>query len=161
MTNRTKQKIMRLETLAKFPYLIEVTYYDASGNSILERYANCDEDITYWGNVYTASFFSIKPPSRTNSSISDGKLTFSAVDQTWIEKIRNCSKRAKIRFIACIMYDNSNNVSTVEAIDDIDFTLTKCTWNDTTIEWTMLFDDRMNLMIPIDVATVQKVPGLA
>lgn len=161
MTNLAKQKIMRMETLAKFPYLIEVTYYDANGNPILERYANCDDDIAFNGNSYTASFFSIKPPSRTNSSISDGKLTISAVDQTWIQKVRNCGKRAKIRFIACIIYDDNNKVETVEAIDDITFTLTKCSWNDTTIEWTMLFDDRMNLQVPLDLATIQKVPALA
>lgn len=161
MTNIAKQKLLRLETLAKFPYLIDVTYYDAENNKITEHYANCDDDITYNDIVYTASYFQIKPPSRTNTSISDGKLTISAIDQTWIQKIRNCQKRAKIRFLACIVYDDNNSVETIEPIDDVVFTLTKCTWNDTTISWTMLFDDRMNLQVPCDVATIQKVPALA
>lgn len=161
MTNKAKQLAVRMETYAKFPYLIEITFWDKNDNKIVERYANCEEDITFEDYVYKASFFKIKPPSRSNSEISDGTLTYSTIDQSWIQKIRDCKHRAKIRFLACIIYNEDNNVSMVEKIDDMKFTLTKCVWNERTVRWTMMFDDRMNLIIPVDSATFRKVPALA
>ncbi len=152
---------MRLNCYAKFPYLIEIKYYNTNDELITERYANCSQDLTYKGKVYKSAVFSIKPPDRTNSSISDGEFKYSAVDQTMIMKIRELKKRAKIRFIACIMYKDDNSVDFIDPIDDITFTLTKCSWDENTIKWTMMFDDRMNLQVPCDTATIQKVPALA
>lgn len=162
MTNRAKQIALKLEMYAKFPYLFEIKYYDKDNNLIIERYANCDDDIVFNGHTYQSALFSIKPPNRSNSSISDGQLKYSVIDQSMIQKIRNLKKkRAKLRFLACIVYDDENNVSYIEAIDDITFTLTKCNWNETSVSWNMMFDDRMNLQVPCDIATIQKVPALA
>lgn len=157
LSARAKQEMLRMETFAKFPYLIEVSHEDYG----VMRYANCDQDVTYNGNVYQASCFSINPPDRTNTSISDGTLSFSSVDQEWIMKIRSTQKRAKIKFLACIIYDRQNNIEGIETIEELDFTLTKCSWNDTVIQWTMVFDEDMNLVIPCDVASPLKTPGVA
>lgn len=166
MTNKAKQLAVRMETYAKFPYLIEIKYENANGNEIIERYANCGEDVEFTDSdgetkTFYSAYFKIKPPSRSNSSISNGTFTYTVVDQTWITKIRQCKKRAKIRFLACIIYDDNNNIQTVEKIDDINFTLTKCSWNEKTVQWVMMFDDRMNLNIPVDTATIRKVPALS
>lgn len=157
LSAKAKQQIMRMETYAKFPYLIEVTHEDYG----TFRFVNCDKDLVYSGKTYSASFFSINPPDRTNSGITDGTLTISAIDQTWIARIRNTQKRAKVKFIACIVYDEQNQIEGIETIEELDFVLTKCQWNDTAIQWTMVFDEDMDLVIPCDVASPQKTPGIA
>ena len=157
LSAKAKQQIMRMETYAKFPYLIEVSHEDYG----TLRFANCDKDIVYNGETYVASFFSVNPPDRTNSGITDGTLTISAIDQVWINRIRNTQKRTKLKFLACIVYDEQNQIEGIETIEELDFVLTKCQWNDTVIQWTMVFDEDMDLVIPCDVASPQKTPGIA
>ena len=154
LSAKAKSKIVRQEVFAKFPYLVEITL----DNGLVYRYANCDEDMIYNNNVYEACCFSITPPNRDNSSISDGTLTISAIDQFWIEKIRNSNGRAKIKFIACIDY-NDNGIKKVEEIEQIEFILTNVKWNEVQITWTMMFDEKMTIQIPCDVATSSKVAG--
>lgn len=161
MTEAARQRILRLETQAMFPYLIEVTYFDEYDKPVLERYCNSDSDLIYNGEVYHAAWFNVKPPTHTNTSISDGQLTLSAVDQGWIVKVRQARKRAKCRFVACILYDDDNLVDTIEEIETMTFTLIKANWTETTMSFTMMFDDRMNLSVPLDMANILKVPGLA
>jgi len=159
MTNLAKQKLVRMETYASFPYLIEVTYEDENGVIHTERYANADTEKTYNGNTYQPVCFTAVPPSQDNTTISDGKLTLSTVDDSWVIKVRNAQKRMKCVFVAVIDYDE-NGVETIEEIETMSFTLVKARWNEETLEFNMLFDDRMNLQVPRDVATVLKVPAL-
>jgi len=102
MTNYAKQQMLRRETQARFPYLIEIHHFTESGAENIYRYANTDEDVTYNNATYTASCFSITPSEKTSSGFSDAKLTISAIDQEWIVKIRETQKRAKIIFTASI-----------------------------------------------------------
>ena len=160
MTNLAKQKMVRMEVQASFPYLIEITYQNAVGTTITERYVNADSDKVFNGNTYTASFFQVKPPSRNSNSISDGQLTLSTIDQSWIVKVREAPKRMKCKFVACILY-GEGNTETIEEIETMTFTLIKASWNESTMSFTMMFDDRMNLMFPLDMANELKVVGLA
>lgn len=157
LSAKAKQQIMRMETYAKFPYLIEVFHEDYG----TFRFANCDKDIVYNGETYFASVFSVNPPDRTDSGITDGSLVLSAIDQVWTERIRNTQKRARVKFLACIVYDEQNVIDGIETIEELDFVLTKCQWDDTAIQWTMVFDEDMKLVIPCDVASPQKTPGIA
>lgn len=151
-----KYELLRMEAHAKFPFFIEIKNEDFG----TFRYVNADEDKVFDGNVYTAGFFTITPPERNESSISNAKLTISAIDQTWISRIRQTQKRSSIRFCACIAYD-ANGVEIIEPMEEIEFTLTSVTWDDVTITWDMIFDDNMNIMIPCDVAGPLNVPGCA
>lgn len=155
ISNKAKQKLLRMETYAKFPYLIEITLHDGTKY----RYANCDEDVTFEGFVYEAGFFKIEPPDTNESEIGNGKLVISAVDQKWIEIIRTQTHRAAIRFVGAIVYNDGTTYDTVEPIEDTEFTLTEAEWNDLTISWTMVFDEWMTINIPCDIATSRKVPG--
>lgn len=159
MTNSAKRKIVRMETYAMFPYLIKITYDNGNGQMITERYVNSDEDKVYLGETYTASYFSIKPPSRDGSSISDGQLTLSTADQEWIVKVRKAQKRMKCTFVACIDYEE-NGSETIEEIETMTFTLIRASWSENTMTFTMMFDDRMNLLFPLDVANELKIPAL-
>lgn len=138
---KAQQEILRMETQAMFPYLIEVTV----GNEVL-RYVNADEDVTFEGSKFTASYFKLSPPERTQTGIKDASITISAIDGEWIARIRQVQTRSTIRFIAVIMYENGTQV--VEPIDDITFKLTNASWNDTTIQWTMKFDDLLDVNMP-------------
>lgn len=156
MNNKSKQQILRMETYAKFPYLIEISHEEYG----VFRYANSTEDITYNGNVYSSSWFEISPPERKDNSIGNASLTISSIDQFWISKIRDTDIRAKIKFIAVIEYTDDMNIECVEPMDELDFELTKSSWDgEFSISWTMEFDDGMSIVVPCDKATSQKVPA--
>lgn len=139
--------------------MVEITYYDNEKNVEMLRFANCEEDILFEGNVYSASVFALKPPEKKQDSISNATITISAIDQTWIERIRNTRYRPLIRFVACIVYTD-NGQRCVESMEDYSFVLTNAEWNDITISWTMVFDEGLSLIMPCDTATAQKVPAL-
>ena len=148
-----------METYAKFPYLIEITH-ELYGTF---RYANCDEDVVYAGETYSAGYFLIDPPERKDNSIGDAKLTISAIDQEWIAKVRSLPQdqaRATIKFMAVIQYDDDMNVEYVEPIDILEFSLTRASWdNNFLLSWDMTFDSGMAILIPCDRVTSQKVPA--
>jgi hypothetical protein len=156
MTPKAEQLIARQETYAKFPFLIKITH-ETFG---IFRYANSDEDIMYDDEIYQAAYFTIDPPNKDGSKMGDGQLTISAVDQFWIEKIRNTQIAAKITFIASIVYDDGS-VQGVEPIEEMNFTLRSVNWNETTISWAMVFDERMAIVVPCDKLTALKCPGVA
>ena len=158
MTNLAKQKMIRMESMAKYPYLIKITYEDEENVLHTERYVNADEEKTFENEIYQPAFFTVQPPSRDNSTISDGKLVLSTVDQTWIAKVRNAPNRMKCQFVACIEY-RDDNTNYIEDIEKITFTLIKASWDESTLSFTMMFDDRLNLLVPRDVANAQKVAG--
>jgi hypothetical protein len=160
LSKYAEQQIARMSTHAKFPYLIKITNYIDYETAEIYRYANADEDITYGGEVYHASIFSIDPPKKDGSKIGEAALSISAVDQQWIIKIRTTQIPASIQFVATIVY-NDGNISGVEAIEEMDFALRGAQWNQDTISWSMSFDENMAILVPPDKATAQKAPGAA
>lgn len=160
MTNKAKQKILRLDTQSKFPYLVEVTYVYNDGTEEMYHYANCDDVIEFEGVEYEPSSFFITPPEKNQTSISNASISISIADQFWIKKIRGTRQRSRIRFIATIEYDE-NGTRYIEAIEDYDFTLTLADWDESYVKWTMVFDEGMSINMPCDIATSQKVPALA
>jgi hypothetical protein len=156
MTNKAEQLMAIRQTYAKFPYLIKITH-DTFG---IFLYANADEDITYNGEVYKASYFTIDSPDKEGSSIGNGQLTISSVDQFWIEKIRTTQLAAHITFIAVIVYNNGI-VSGIEPIERMEFTLRSVNWGEDTITWAMVFDENMAIVVPCDKCTALKTPGVA
>jgi hypothetical protein len=156
MTHKAEQLIARQETYAKFPFLIKITHKEFG----IFRYANSDEDITYDGEVYQAAYFTVDPPDKDEGKIGDAALTISAVDQFWIEKIRDTQIAARITFMAAIVYDDGV-ISGVEPIEEMDFTLRSVNWNEEAITWAMVFDENMAIIVPCDKATALKCPGAA
>ena len=130
---------------ASFPFLIEV--WKPSDPTNIERYVNALEDKEFEGNTFTASSFKVQPPQKTESGIKDATITISTIDQEWIVKVRTSSERYKCRFVAVIDYDD-DGTETIEALDDITFTLTNATWQETTMQFTMKFDEGMSINVP-------------
>lgn len=154
-SNYAKEQMIKMQTQAMFPFLIEVTL----PNKELFRYVNADFNVEFENNIYNASFFKIDPPDKNGAKIGNATLTISSIDQFWIEKIRATQDRAKIRFIAVIGYERNNKLI-IEPIEDYEFTLANATWNDKAITWSMLFDEVMEVLIPCDKATTSKIPAL-
>jgi hypothetical protein len=157
MNAKAQQAIARMETYAKFPFLIQIIHATLG----TFRFANSEEDIIYNGEVYKAAYFSIDPPDKDGSKVGDGLLTMSAVDQLWIERIRSTQIAAKIKFIAAIVYEDSVIAGVEQILDEMDFTLRSVNWDKITITWVMTFDERMRNIVPCDKATALKCPGVA
>lgn len=153
MTPKAKAELLRMQTQAKFPYLIKIEHEDLGTFC----YANCDETITYDGNDYEPAFFTIERGSRSEGSISNATLSFSAVDQEWIVKIRSTQKRAKLYFVASIVHGTPLQVEPMEVEE---YTLKLANWDELMISWEMIFDESMDLLIPSDIATSSKNPGV-
>lgn len=160
LTKTAQAEMLKMETYAKFPFLIEITRYTNDGTEEIYRYVNADKDVVFENNTYNAGYFSITPPEKNNDSFSDAKLTLSAIDQEWIEKIRETKKRPKIRFVASISYED-NGEEVIEAIEDEEFLLTNAVWQDDVITWTMKFDENMDIKFPLEIIDTRICPGLA
>lgn len=159
MTNAGKQRLVRMETQASFPFFIKIHYDDGNGNEIVENYVNCDEQKVFDGETYQPAYFIVKPPSRSNSTVTDGQLTLSTVDQSWIVKVRNAQKRMKCEVVGAMIYDTQGGY-TIESIEESSFTMVRASWNEETMSFALMFDDRMNLQVPMDIATTIKVTGM-
>lgn len=159
MRESTKQRLLRLDTQAKFPFLVELTYIANVGTETIYRYANCDSDVTFENHTFNAGYFVLTPPEKKQDSISDATISISAIDQTWIDKIRSTRRRAKIRFVGSIEY-NENNDIIVESLEDYEFELTNAKWGDKTIQWTMKFDEGMKVIMPCETCSPLNVPAL-
>jgi len=151
------QKLLAAQrTAANFPYLIRIThpgYYDM-------LYANSSENIVYSGGIYNAASFSIQPPDQDGSKIGSAALTISAVDQVWIQKIRETQIPAQLQFIAAVVYDE-NGIAGIEPLEENSFTLRAAKWNETSITWDLSFDERQGYIVTSVKCTPQNVPGCA
>jgi hypothetical protein len=156
MNNLAQKEIARRTTQAKFPFLIEIT--DVEDGPF--RYANADQDIPYGNHTYYSAVFLINPPDRDGSKIGDAQLTISAVDQTWIQKIRSTQKPAKLHFTAVIAYKKDGTLH-VEPLEENSFTLRMASWNEIAIVWNMVFDENMAIMLPAEECTALTCPGCA
>ena len=158
MTRTAKLLMEKMEIQAKFPYLIEVTYNKNDGTSEVLRYANTDEDVTFEGHTFSAGFFKVSLPEQTTSGFTDASITISAVDQEWVNKIRSSNVRSTIRFVATI--EHYENGTSIEPIEDMEFVLTNASLNETTIQWTMKFDDLFDIQVPYDECNDRVCPAL-
>lgn len=145
-----------METQAKFPFLIHI-YNEDYGDFY---FVNSDTDIVYDSHTYRSAFFSVSRGEKTQTSIGNATLTMSALPDdygnNWIERIRNTQKRSILEFVAGIQVDGS-----IEPLEILGFTLTSVSWTETTITWSMEFDDSMKILIPCDICGMNITPGCA
>lgn len=150
MTTLVQSELVKSEIRASFPYLIEIWKQTDTGKVNCYRYANSSSNIEFEGKTFLAGYFKPTPPERTDSGIKDAKIAISSIDQEWIEKIRKTESTDMylIRFVASIVRYDDDNKEYVEALDDITYKLTNANWNETTIEWTMKFDEWQDIKVP-------------
>jgi len=159
-----KQQIKRMNTTASFPVLIEIKYQDKSGNILYYRYTNADKTIIVEEHEFTPYNFSVTNGEKTNTSIGNGKLTLSSIDQEWIGRIRNASirkdKLSTCRVLECVNYVQ-NNTEQTDILEENDYVLKAANWEDKSVQWTMLFDEDMDIIIPCDKGNSQITSGCA
>ena len=145
MNPNIQNLLVQNDVPASFPYLIEI--WLPSDPTNIERYVNASEDKTYENHTFTASYFVVQPPEKTETGMKDATITISTIDQTWIEKVRSTQERYKIRFVAVIDYDD-DGTEEIASLDDITFSLVNASWQETTIQFTMKFDEGMSVNLP-------------
>jgi hypothetical protein len=155
---KIQQLLARQRKNGSFPYLIQIEYEDG-GRTVTMNYVNEAEDITFEGKVYNAASFHIEPPGRDGDKIGDATLTISAIDQFWIQKIRAAQKPAKLLFIAVVVYEDGSRMA--ERMEEMSFTLRVARFNEMSITWTMVFDERMSIVVPSDACNAMTTPGCA
>lgn len=164
LSRKAKLEMEKTLTRAKFPYLIEITYIynddtEANPHRDILRYVNADNDVTFENNTFSAGYFSVKPPQKTQKGFTDASISISAIDQTWIERVRSTNKRAKIRFVATISYvENSTEV--IEPIEDMEFTLTNASTDGAVLNFTMKFDELLDIKVPYEECNDRVCPAL-
>jgi len=155
-----KTKIQKLlasqEVFAKLPCLIKVTH-ETYG---IMYFANSDKDVVYTGDNYVASRFEVQPPAIEGERIGNATLTISAVDQSWIQKIRVTQIPAILEFVAVIEYDDEG-ILRIEPLEENYFTLRAANWTEMSISWEMSFDERQGYVLTSVKCTPQISPGCA
>jgi hypothetical protein len=156
MTPIVQKILSRHESLAKFPYLIKITHPEYADM----LYANSTENILFRGDIYNSATFSLQPPDLDGPRVGAASLTISAIDQVWIEKIRMTQVPAQLQFIAVIDYDDTG-IAGIEAVDENSFTLRAAKWDEKSITWDLIFDERQAYIITSIKCTPQVAPGCA
>lgn len=151
MNEKLKKELLKNRKTSLYPYLVHINNEDF-GDFYFTDYYN---SVTYDEKTYESANFQITPSERTQSGIGNAQFSFSVVDQKWIEKIRNTQKRSTINVISVIIYDDN----TVEPIEENNFVLTSINWDESSAIWDMVFDDRMDILIPCDVINGLNCPG--
>jgi len=150
------QKILAAQRTAAFPFLIQIIhplYPDM-------RFVNSADNLVYNGDIYNAASFAVQPPDVDGPKVGNATLTISAIDQYWIQRIREAQVPAELRFIAVIAYDESG-VSGIEKLEENSFTLRAARWDEISISWDMSFDERQAYIITSVKCTPQIAPGCA
>ena len=160
LSAKVQKLLARQRKVARFPYLIKITHEEDTAFPMF--FANASEDIEYDGDIYNSASFTIEPPSRDGDKVGDATITLSAIDQFWIQKIRANQKPAKLLLMAVIVYDDENTgIEGVEPMEEISFTLRVARFNEVSVTWTMVFDERMAIIVPADTCNVMNTPGCA
>ena len=140
------QQLFRRQTTAAFPIFLEIEHA-IFPNGIL-RIVNFHTSLTFNGNVYAAAGFEFTPPKQGDKTVGNAQVVISAIDQTVIQKIREMNSRAKATTVASFYIDEGGSVI-IEPMEEWTFTLGKVSWNEISATWEMIFDERMDRVVPV------------
>jgi len=156
LSPQTQKLLAAQRKPATFPYLIQVIQQNYPDMF----FVNASENVTFRDDIYNAASFSIQPPDVDGAKVGNATLTISAVDQYWIQRIRETQVPAELRFIAVIV-DDENGGAGIEALEENNFTLRVATWDESAVSWEMSFDERQGYIITSVKCTPQVAPGCA
>lgn len=146
LSNRGKSKINKQNVDAQFIVLADV-YHEDVGHFY---YNDSDEDIDYidikWERNPTMT---VVRPEVTSTGVGNGSLSLSTVDQEWIARVRNLNavpgkERFRCRLIGLMKYDGIT-----ELLYDEEYVLNEASWNDSTLQFNMIYDDNWGINIPV------------
>jgi hypothetical protein len=156
LTLAMRQQLFKRSTAALYPILLEIDHADMAAPVFL---VNNTETLTYGGDAYLPFAFRLDPPDETEDSITGGRLTIDAVDQSLIENIRSLSTSPTLVFKAMFYYDASG-VVTFEPLASWEFTMRNVTYDVSVISAELVYEDRLdNQMGPIEMSPYV-MPGI-
>jgi hypothetical protein len=161
MTSTAKKEILKQQCYANFPYLIIISE-ETSGTELCYANMDSDVDVTIDGEVktFSAHAFSLSTFTYSEDKISNGSLTLYDSALEIIPIVRNVNKRFSIRFVKKINYQKDGEW-TMETIDDVQGTLSDFSWSDDgTISCSIVFDEDMDIVMPIDKFDSVNCPAL-
>ena len=163
MNNIAEKEILKRECYALFPYLITIT--DTTTEEVF-NYVNMDSDLDVEVDGETVTFegkaFSVEPGKKSEDDIGDGSLTIYDVATEWIPRIRNKSLEHiyEIEFKSMIKYMDNGSWE-LEILSNENYTLKDFSWSDNgAIKCTMVFDENMDINMPIDTLDSLICPAL-
>lgn len=163
MTINANREMTKTDCQAMFPYLISITDKD-SGE--VYRYANTDFDIETDIKGETCTFegkaFSVVPSEKSDNKIGNGSLIIYDAAIEWIPRIRSKSvaNRYELEFISVIRYLNDGSWE-LEKIENERYTLSNFSWSDNgEISCTMVYDEDMGILMPMDKLDSVNCPAL-
>ena len=161
ITNKSKNKITKQNVDARFIHLVDVWHEDV-GHFL---YTDSDEEIFYDGQTWGKYDIDVVRPEVTSTGVSNGSISISSVDQTWIERIRNLNavpgnERFKARLIGIMEYEEGNE-TVQECLFDENYMLSDANWDGTTLSWTMIYDDNWAINIPVITCNSLVAYGIA
>jgi len=158
MKPKTMQQLFRLTTEGMLPVFLEIEHPDLEGGVI--RIVNAPTDLEYNGETYRAASFKFTPPEMRDGKYGNATLTISCITQEVIEVIRTLQSRATATAVAAFAFDDEG-VLEIDPIEEFTFVLTNVTWSGVYATWQMIFDDRMSVVVPVDIMTALSCPGCA
>lgn len=159
MNSFLKQQILAMDTNAYFPNLVDITYYDNSGNATHYYYNDSDQKLTLGDNTYEPMLMSVQGGKREEAGIGNGSLAISDVDRTWTEKIRNTKNCPLCTHYECAAYKGSSGNIEVEIIEQTDYKLKEASYDGVNMQFSMVFDENMSIVIPPDTGNAQITSG--
>lgn len=157
--NYIKQQLLKMSTQVSFPYCISIHYINQNGAEEVFNYNNSDTNIYKNGVTYSPCLFSVNPSTRTQESIGNATLNLADTDLQWTARIRNTQNRSYCYFYEMAVWTDSAGNRQVEIIDSIKYILTSATWDGGAVQWTMVFDENMDIIIPCDKGNSQITSG--
>ena len=157
-----KLAMQAAQTFAQTPTLLEIYSAEAAFATLVGAdtiyFCNNTESITYSGHVYLPFPFSIQYPGETDDSITNARITISAVDQLVISAIRILVNSPTIR--AHAMFFPNDGVGDFEEMVPWEYSLKAVTYDVNSVSGDLIYEDRLdNQMGPVR-ATAQNAPGL-
>ena len=121
---------------------------------------NNNVDLVYDGDTYTAFPFRFQLPDvKNDGSVSNAKITVSAVDQQLAGIIRSTATPITVKAIA-VFYQDAAGTLTVESLAEYDLVVRNVSGNAEYISADLIYEERLELDFPRDEFRPSIFPGL-
>lgn len=127
------------------------------------RFINDDMKVKYKGKVYLPCVFNYQMPETDGSKIGSASVSISALDVRVRRVMRSIKLESDFKVIgvfAKVNLEENGSVSyAFKELNTITYRMSTASANKATATFNLAFNHSLNVNVPIDVATQDKVPG--
>lgn len=127
------------------------------------RLINSDTAVMYNGNKYLPAYFSCSLPQEDGKKIGNASITISAIDQRIIQIIRSITQQPKCvieSVYAKMKTEDDHTVFVFKKLNKYEFAMSSVSWNESTADWTLVFDPAMQINVPKDKGSIMRNPAI-